>query len=70
MGLVICEYLQEFYNDINRKDVYIRYLHKLSDLHLDCENYTEAAFTLKQHAVLLKVVNVYVSGSTAKSLVQ
>lgn len=32
-----------------------RYLYKLRDLHLDCENYTEAAFTLLLHAELLEV---------------
>ncbi|CAM1325956.1 DOCK2 (predicted), partial [Pycnogonum litorale] len=46
--------LLEFYNEINRKEMYIRYLHKLCDLHLDCDNYTEAAFTLKLHAKLLR----------------
>lgn len=32
-----------------------RYLYKLHDLHLLCENYTEAAFTLLLHAELLEV---------------
>lgn len=32
-----------------------RYLYKLRDLHLDCDNYTEAAYTLLLHASLLKV---------------
>lgn len=32
-----------------------RYLYKLRDLHLDCENYTEASFTLLLHAELLEV---------------
>nr|XP_015204817.1 PREDICTED: dedicator of cytokinesis protein 2-like [Lepisosteus oculatus] len=31
-----------------------RYLYKLRDLHLDCENYTEAAYTLLLHTRLLK----------------
>lgn len=34
---------------------FIRYLYKLRDLHLDCENYTEAAYTLLLHAELLEV---------------
>lgn len=34
-----------------------RYLYKLRDLHLDCENYTEAAYTLLLHAELLEVSN-------------
>lgn len=33
--------------------MYIRYLNKLCDLHLECDNYTEAAFTLELHAKLL-----------------
>lgn len=32
-----------------------RYLYKLRDLHRDCENYTEAAYTLLLHAELLQV---------------
>lgn len=34
--------------------MYIRYLHKLCDLHLECDNYIEAAFTLQLHAKLLR----------------
>lgn len=36
-----------------------RYLYKLRDLHLDCENYTEAAYTLLLHAELLQVFNTF-----------
>lgn len=36
-----------------------RYLYKLRDLHLDCENYTEAAFTLLLHAELLEVSGTF-----------
>lgn len=32
-----------------------RYLYKLRDLHLEGENYTEAAYTLLLHSRLLKV---------------
>ncbi|KAG8178683.1 hypothetical protein JTE90_011611 [Oedothorax gibbosus] len=46
--------LLEFYHEINRREMYIRYLYKLCDLHLECENYVEAAFTLKLHAKLLR----------------
>uniref|UniRef100_A0A8D2Q3K9 Dedicator of cytokinesis 2 n=1 Tax=Varanus komodoensis TaxID=61221 RepID=A0A8D2Q3K9_VARKO len=46
--------LLNFYKEINREEMYIRYLYKLRDLHLDCENYTEAAYTLLLHASLLK----------------
>uniref|UniRef100_A0A670YV74 Dedicator of cytokinesis 2 n=1 Tax=Pseudonaja textilis TaxID=8673 RepID=A0A670YV74_PSETE len=46
--------LLNFYKEINREEMYIRYLYKLRDLHLDSENYTEAAYTLLLHASLLK----------------
>ncbi|XP_069755178.1 dedicator of cytokinesis protein 2-like [Narcine bancroftii] len=46
--------LLNFYQDINREEMYIRYLYKLRDLHLECENYTEAGYTLLLHAKLLK----------------
>lgn len=35
--------------------MYIRYLHKLCDLHLECNNYTEAAYTLMLYTRLLRV---------------
>ncbi|XP_070790171.1 dedicator of cytokinesis protein 2 [Pituophis catenifer annectens] len=46
--------LLNFYKEINREEMYIRYLYKLRDLHLDSENYTEAAYILLLHASLLK----------------
>ncbi|XP_013378716.1 LOW QUALITY PROTEIN: dedicator of cytokinesis protein 1-like [Lingula anatina] len=45
--------LLNFYHDINRQEMYIRYLHKLCDLHLECDNYTEAAYTLLLYSMLL-----------------
>ncbi|RWS31375.1 hypothetical protein B4U80_06775 [Leptotrombidium deliense] len=45
--------LLEFYQKIGRQEMHIRYLYKLCDLHLECENYTEAAFTLLLHTKLL-----------------
>lgn len=46
--------LLNFYkNEINRKEMYLRYIYKLYDLHLQAENYTEAAFTLKLYADML-----------------
>ncbi|KAK9873197.1 hypothetical protein WA026_021430 [Henosepilachna vigintioctopunctata] len=45
--------LLEFYSEINRQEMYIRYLNKLYDLQLSCDNFTEAAFTLELHAKLL-----------------
>uniref|UniRef100_A0A8C8SEJ3 Dedicator of cytokinesis 5 n=1 Tax=Pelusios castaneus TaxID=367368 RepID=A0A8C8SEJ3_9SAUR len=43
-----------FYKEKKREDIYIRYLYKLRDLHRDCENFTEAAYTLLLHAELLQ----------------
>lgn len=46
--------LLQFYSEVNRKEMYIRYVNKLCDLHMEFENYTEAAFTLKLHSNLLR----------------
>ncbi|KAJ8938703.1 hypothetical protein NQ318_007991 [Aromia moschata] len=43
----------DFYSEINKKEMYIRYLNKLFDLHLECDNFTEAAYTLELHTKLL-----------------
>uniref|UniRef100_A0A8C3IKB1 Dedicator of cytokinesis 2 n=1 Tax=Chrysemys picta bellii TaxID=8478 RepID=A0A8C3IKB1_CHRPI len=45
---------QNFYKEIDRRAMYIRYLYKLKELHVSYENYTEAAYTLLLHARLLK----------------
>jgi len=45
--------LLDFYNEIGRQEMYIRYLNKLCDLHLECDNFTEAAYTLQLHAELI-----------------
>ncbi|XP_050304413.1 dedicator of cytokinesis protein 1 isoform X2 [Anthonomus grandis grandis] len=49
--------LLDFYSKINKREMYIRYLNKLFDLHQERDNYTEAAFTLLRHAELLKWSN-------------
>uniref|UniRef100_A0A8C4LYV2 Dedicator of cytokinesis 3 n=1 Tax=Equus asinus asinus TaxID=83772 RepID=A0A8C4LYV2_EQUAS len=47
--------LQNFYkSEINKEEMYIRYIHKLCDMHLQAENYTEAAFTLLLYCELLQ----------------
>ncbi|XP_071827704.1 dedicator of cytokinesis protein 1-like isoform X3 [Apostichopus japonicus] len=46
--------LLNFYKEIDRQDMYIRYLYKLRDLHLECENYIEAAYSLQLRANRLK----------------
>ncbi|XP_073095267.1 dedicator of cytokinesis protein 1-like isoform X1 [Manis javanica] len=43
-----------FYKEIEREEMCIRYLYKLCDLHKECDNYTEAIYTLLLHAKLLK----------------
>ena len=46
--------IQNFYkNEINREEMYIRYIHKLVQLHNNAGNSTEAGFTLLLHAELL-----------------
>ncbi|KAJ8687488.1 hypothetical protein QAD02_023282 [Eretmocerus hayati] len=43
--------LLNFYkNEFNRKEMYLRYIYKLHDLHVAAENYTEAGFTMKLYA--------------------
>lgn len=43
--------LLNFYkNEINRKEMYLRYIYKLHALHVSADNYTEAGFTLKLYA--------------------
>lgn len=44
----------EFFQKQNQQELYLRYLYKLCDLQLKCENYCEAAYVLKLHADLLK----------------
>jgi dedicator of cytokinesis protein 1 len=46
--------LLNFYESLKRQEVYMRYLHKLWDFHLNAQNFTEAACTLQQYARLLK----------------
>lgn len=50
----MCFSQKDFYSEINRKELYLRYVYKLSKLHLDCDNYTEAGYTLKLHTDLLR----------------
>ncbi|KAG8436152.1 hypothetical protein GDO86_007307 [Hymenochirus boettgeri] len=47
--------LMNFYkSEINKEEMYIRYIHKLCDMHLQTESYTEAAFTLLLYWELLQ----------------
>ncbi|XP_075869291.1 dedicator of cytokinesis protein 3-like [Nelusetta ayraudi] len=46
--------LLNFYkSEINKEEMYIRYIHKLCEMHLQADNYTEAAFTLLLYWELL-----------------
>uniref|UniRef100_A0A8C9U3M8 Dedicator of cytokinesis 4 n=1 Tax=Scleropages formosus TaxID=113540 RepID=A0A8C9U3M8_SCLFO len=40
--------------ELNKEEMYIRYIHKLYDLHLKAQNYTEAAYTLLLYDELLE----------------
>ncbi|KAF2896229.1 hypothetical protein ILUMI_09945 [Ignelater luminosus] len=43
--------LLNFYkNEFNRKEMYLRYIYKLHDLHLSADNFTEAGFTMMLYA--------------------
>ncbi|XP_052865732.1 dedicator of cytokinesis protein 3 isoform X1 [Anopheles cruzii] len=54
--------LLNFYNDeINRKEMYVRYIYKLLDLHLGAENYIEAGLTLKLYSDMLSWDSEHVS---------
>ncbi|MGH0125965.1 UNVERIFIED_CONTAM: hypothetical protein FKN15_078427 [Acipenser sinensis] len=47
--------LLNFYKtELNKEEMYIRYIHKLYDLHLKAQNYTEAAYTLLLYDELLE----------------
>ncbi|XP_035238062.1 dedicator of cytokinesis protein 3-like [Anguilla anguilla] len=47
--------LLNFYkSEINKEEMYIRHIHKLCDMHLQAENYTEAACTLLLYWELLQ----------------
>lgn len=52
--MLCIDHLLQFYEEIDRKEMYIRYVNKLYDLHVSLENYTEAAFALKLHSDLLQ----------------
>ena len=53
-----CFIPQNFYkHEVDRQEMYIRYLYKLKDLHQQSGNHTEAAFTLLLHGELLDWTN-------------
>lgn len=44
--------LMNFIRRIGRDEIYIKYVHQLVNMHLQAQNYVEAAFTLKLHSDL------------------
>lgn len=48
--LLTCVFQNFYKNEINRKEMYLRYIHRLHDLHLSAENFLEAGFTMKLYA--------------------
>lgn len=44
----------EFCYAQKQQEMYLRYLYKLCDLHLKCDNFSEAAYVLKLHTNMLK----------------
>uniref|UniRef100_A0A8C2T8R9 Dedicator of cytokinesis 3 n=1 Tax=Coturnix japonica TaxID=93934 RepID=A0A8C2T8R9_COTJA len=50
----MCTESNFYKSEINKEEMYIRYIHKLCDMHLQAENYTEAAFTLLLYCELLQ----------------
>ena len=60
-GNVITMYLfvQNFYKEMGREEIYIRYIYHLAELHNTSGNWVEAGFTLLLHAQLLQVNHLY-----------
>ena len=46
---------QNFYREIEKEELYIRYIYKLADLHKRDQSFTEAGFTLLLRAEGLEV---------------
>ena len=46
--------LLEFYNETGREEMFARHLKKLYDLHVECENWAEAGFTLEKLSNMLR----------------
>lgn len=59
--------LQNFYREIDKEELYIRYIYRLAELHERDQSYTESGFTLLLHAKGLKVAHK--CSVTSKSLV-
>ncbi|XP_074619689.1 dedicator of cytokinesis protein 1-like isoform X2 [Acropora palmata] len=55
--------LLEFYEKIDRKDLYVRCIERLRDLHIASGNFTEAGYTVLEHAKLLEWSDLLVNDS-------
>ncbi|XP_063703271.1 dedicator of cytokinesis protein 1 isoform X2 [Culicoides brevitarsis] len=53
----------EFYAETKHTDMYVRYLARLYNLHKMCDNYTEAAYTVKKLSGLLKWDDIKLSNN-------
>lgn len=42
--------MQQFYKDIEKEELYVKYIYKLAQLHEADQSFTEAGFTLLLHA--------------------
>lgn len=50
--------LQDFYEELSREEMYMRYIFKLFHLHKEQKNFVEAAFTLDLYAKKLLVNSI------------
>ena len=60
--------LQNFYREIDKEELYIRYIYRLAELHERDQSYTEAGFTLLLHAKGLEVHVAHKCSAISKSL--
>lgn len=51
--------LLNFYETVDLKQMYIKYVYKLHDLHVSSGNYSEAGFALLLHAEMLDFMKEY-----------
>ena len=53
--ILVCVVPQNFYKEIDKQELYIRYIYKLAELHQHNQNFTEAGYTLLLHTKGLEV---------------
>ncbi|CAG7834015.1 unnamed protein product [Allacma fusca] len=51
--------LLTFYKNVNLQQMYVKYVYKLNDLHVNAENYVEAGFTLLLHGDMIDFKHEY-----------